>query len=145
VTTTAARRKITKQNMEGLITIQSDYSVEETIDRVVSIVQSKGMTVFVRINHAVNASNQGLQLRPTELIIFGNPKAGTVLMQDKQTSGIDLPVKALAWQDEAGKIWLTYNDITWVATRHDLTEKSHPVVEAIEEGMKLVSNAAARK
>jgi|SRR6185312_137519 len=131
--------------MKGLITIQSGYSVKETIDRIASIVQSKGLTVFARIDHAENALKQGLQLRPTELIIFGNPQAGTVLMQDKQTSGIDLPVKALAWQDEAGKIWLTYNDTIWIADRHDLTEKSKSVVKAMEEGMRLVSNAATKK
>ena len=131
--------------MKGLITIQSDYSVKETIDRIASIVQSKGLTVFARIDHEDNALKQGLQLRPTELIIFGNPQAGTVLMQDKQTSGIDLPVKAFAWQDEAGKIWLTYNDTIWIADRHDLTEKSDSVVKAIEEGMTLVSNAATKK
>ena len=131
--------------MNGLITIQSDYSVKETIDRVASIVQSKELTVFARIDHADNAAKQGMQLRPTELIIFGNPKAGTVLMQDRQTSGIDLPVKALAWQDEQGKIWLTYNDTNWIANRHELTEKSDSMVKAIEEGMALVSNRATKK
>lgn len=131
--------------MNGLITTQSDYSVKVTIDRVASIVQSKGLTVFARIDHADNAANQGLQLRPTELIIFGNPKAGTVLMQDKQTSGIDLPVKALAWQDEEGKVWLTYNDTNWIANRHGLSEKSESVVRAIEEGMTLVTNGASKK
>jgi len=131
--------------MNGLITTQSDYSVKVTIDKVASIVQSKGLTVFARIDHADNAANQGLQLRPTELIIFGNPKAGTVLMQDKQTSGIDLPVKALAWQDEEGKVWLTYNDTNWIANRHGLSEKSESVVKAIEEGMALVTNGATKK
>ena len=82
--------------MAGLITIQSDYSVKETIDRLTTIVESKELNVFLRVDHANNAAKQGLQLRPTELIIFGNPKAGTVLMQDNQTAGIDLPVKALA-------------------------------------------------
>ncbi|MGN6249175.1 MAG: DUF302 domain-containing protein [Ginsengibacter sp.] len=131
--------------MNGLITTQSDYSVKETIDRIASIVQSKGLTVFARIDHGDNAAKQGLQLRPTELIIFGNPKAGTVLMQDKQTSGIDLPVKALAWQDVEGKVWLTYNDTNWIANRHGLSEKSESVVKAIEEGMALVTNGAAKK
>jgi|SRR5690242_161045 uncharacterized protein (DUF302 family) len=131
--------------MNGLITTQSKYSVKETIDRVASIVQSKGLTVFARIDHGDNAAKQGLQLRPTELIIFGNPKAGTVLMQDKQTSGIDLPVKALAWQDEEGKVWLTYNDTNWIANRHGLSEKSASVIKAIEEGMALVTNGATKK
>jgi uncharacterized protein (DUF302 family) len=131
--------------MDGLITIQSEHSVKETIDRLVSIVQSKGMTVFSRIDHADNALKQGMPLRPTELLIFGNPKAGTVLMQDKQESGIDLPIKALAWQDESGKTWLTYNRVKWIADRHGLTEKTAAVVKAIEEGMVLVIQEAAKK
>ena len=130
--------------MNGLITIQSDYSVKETINRLASIVESKVLTVFARIDHAGNAEKADMTLRPTELLIFGNPKAGTVLMQDKQTAGIDLPVKALAWQDEAGKIWLTYNDTKWIADRHDLTEISHQTLKAIEEGMTLVVNAATK-
>jgi len=128
--------------MKGLTTIQSDYPVKETIDRIASIVESKGLTVFLRIDHADNAAKQGMHIRPTELIIFGNPKAGTVLMQDKQTAGIDLPVKALAWEDETGKVWLTYNDTKWLAERHGLTEKSETILKAIEEGMMLVSTAA---
>lgn len=128
--------------MKGLITTQSNYSVKETIDRIASTVESKGLTVFLRIDHSGNAAKQGLHIRPTELIIFGNPKAGTVLMQDKQTAGIDLPVKALAWEDEAGKVWLTYNDIKWLADRHDLTENSAIILKAIEDGMALVSKAA---
>ena len=131
--------------MAGLITIQSDYSVKETIDRLTTIVESKALTVFIRVDHANNAAKQGLQLRPTELIIFGNPKAGTVLMQDNQTAGIDLPVKALAWEDEAGKVWLTYNDTKWMADRHDLTEKTQAVLKAIEEGMAFVTQSAAKK
>ena len=119
--------------------------MKETIDRLVSIVESKGITVFARIDHAVNAVEQGMQLRPTELLIFGNPKAGTVLMQDKQTSGIDLPLKALAWEDESGKVWLCYNEARWVAERHDLTGKSHPVAKAIDEGMTNFLIAAAAK
>lgn len=134
-----------KEIMKGLITIQSDYSVKETVDRLASTVESKGLTVFLRVDHADNAAKQGLQLRPTELIIFGNPKAGTVLMQDKQTAGIDLPVKALAWQDETGKVWLTYNDTAWTAERHDLTQKSEATLKAIEEGMTLVSKLATQK
>ena len=131
--------------MKGLITIESDFFVKETINRLVSIVESKGLTVFARIDHADNAAKTGMALRPTELIIFGNPKAGTVLMQDQQTSGIDLPVKALAWQDEAGNNWLTYNDIKWMGERHDLTQKSNFALEAIEEGLTLAINTATKK
>lgn len=128
--------------MKGLITIQSDYAVKETIDKIALIVESKGLTVFLRMDHADNAAKQELHLRPTELIIFGNPNAGTVLMQDKQTAGIDLPVKALAWEDEEGKVWLTYNDTKWFADRHELTGRSAAVLKAIEDGMTLVSKAA---
>jgi len=129
--------------MNGLKTIQSDYSVAETINRLVDVAEEKGLTIFSRIDHAGNATKQGLQLRPTELIVFGNPKAGTILMQDEQTSGIDLPVKALAWEDTSGKVWLTYNDVTWIADRHNLSEKSNSVVKAIEDGMELMCNNAA--
>jgi len=131
--------------MNGLTTIASDFPVKETIDRLASVVISKGMTVFARINHGDNAVQHGLELRPTELIIFGNPNAGTVLMQDKQTSGIDLPVKALAWEDEQGAVWLTYNDAGWIGTRHGLTEKSDTVLHAIGDGMALVTGAATKK
>ena len=131
--------------MNGLTTIASDFTVKETIDRIASIVTSKGMTVFARIDHGENAVQAGLELRPTELIIFGNPKAGTVLMQDKQTSGIDLPVKILAWEDEHGAVWLTYNDAGWIGERHELTEQSAGVLNSIGDGMALVSAAAAKK
>ncbi len=131
--------------MTGLITISSEFSVKETIDRLASIVQSKGLTVFVRIDHAANALENGLQLRPTELIIFGNPKGGTPLMQDKQPSGIDLPVKALAWQDESGKAWLTYNETAWLKDRHSLTDNSNQAIKAIKDGMTMVCTAAVKR
>ena len=131
--------------MNGLITIQSEFRAKETIDRLAAIVESKGMTVFARIDHAANAEQVGLQLRPTELIIFGNPKAGTFLIQDIQTSGIDLPVKALAWEDENGKTWLTHNETGWITERHQLTSKSANTIKAIEDGMKIVSLAATKK
>lgn len=131
--------------MNGLITIESDYSVKETIDRLVSIAASKGLTIFSRIDHADNAIKNGLELRPTELVIFGNPKVGTALMQDNQMTGMDLPLKAMAWQDEKGKIWLTYNDMNWIANRYILKEKSLATVKTIETGMAAACNAAAKK
>lgn len=131
--------------MTGLKTIESGFPVGVTMDRLSSLIESKGMTVFLRLDHADNARKVGLELRATELLVFGNPQAGTVLMQDKQTSGIDLPVKALAWQDEMGKVWLTYNEADWLSIRHDLTGKSEPTLKAIAEGMALVCNAAAKE
>ena len=103
------------------------------------------MIVFARIDHAGNAAKKGMQLRPTELLIFGNPKAGTFLIQDKQTAGIDLPVKALAWQDESGKVWLTHINTRWIADRHDLSEKNIPVIRAIEDGISLICNEVVKK
>src|SRR5690348_12603223 len=104
----------------GLVTIASNFSVKETIDRLVRTIAPLGLKVFARIDHAAGAQQAGLTLRPTELVVFGNPKGGTPLMQDKQTSGIDLPVKALAWEDADGKVWLTYEEASWIAERHGL-------------------------
>lgn len=122
--------------MNGLITRPSKYPVKETLDRLAATIQQKGMHVFARVDHAANATEVNMPLRPTELIIFGNPKAGTVLMQDQQTAGLDLPLHALAWQDEQGQVWLTYSDAQWIAGRHGLSEKSSAVVNAINEGIK---------
>ena len=131
--------------MNGLISIRSNYSVSETVNRIASIAGSKGLMIFSRIDHSGNASQQGLQLRPTELIIFGNPKAGTFLMQDEQTSGIDLPLKALAWEDASGKVWLSYNDVDWIAQRHNLTEKSKSITKAIKDVMELICHEATEQ
>ena len=128
----------------GLTTIASDFPVKETIERLTSIAQAKDMMVFARIDHTNNATQAGLTLRPTVLLIFGNPKAGTFLMQDKQISGIDLPIKALAWQDEHGKTWLTYNDSDWLAERHGLNEKSGGILKAMADLITTVINAAAK-
>lgn len=102
----------------GLITVSSAHGVKETIDRFENDMKSKGMTIFARIDHAAGAKAVGLTLRPTELLIFGNAKAGTPLMQSHQTLGIDLPLKVLAWEDAAGKVWLSYNEPVWLAARH---------------------------
>jgi uncharacterized protein (DUF302 family) len=122
-------------NSNGLITIASRFSVGETLDRLTVALTEAGLRVFARIDHARGAEEVGLSLRPTELLIFGHPKGGTPLMQDKQTVGIDLPVKALAWEDEEGKVWLTYNEAAWLATRHGLGASSTKAVEAIETGL----------
>jgi uncharacterized protein (DUF302 family) len=131
--------------MQGLITISSKYPVKETIDRFVDIAESRGLTVFSRIDYMENALPFGVVLRPTELIIFGNPKTGSPLMLDKQTVGIDLPMKALAWQDDSGAVWLTYNDPEWIKERHGLSGKeTASIIKAIEEGMNLATRAAAQ-
>ena len=127
----------------GLITVASDWSVDETIDRLQAAVTAAGLLVFARIDHARNAAQVGLHLRPTELLIFGNPRGGTPLMQDRQTSGIDLPVKALAWQDVDGKVWLSYNAAAWLADRHHLGPGSEATINAIQAGLATVVHQAA--
>ena len=103
---------------DGLISVPSMRGVKDAIDRLERDVKTKGMTVFARVDHAAGAKEAGLALRPTELLIFGNAKAGTPLMQAHQTIGVDLPLKVLAWEDAAGKVWLSYNDPAWLAARH---------------------------
>jgi uncharacterized protein (DUF302 family) len=102
----------------GLVAVKSAHGVKDTIDRLASDVTAKGLTVFARIDHAQGAHEAGLALRPTELLIFGNAKGGTPLMQSRQTIGIDLPLKALAFEDADGTVWLCYNDPAWLAARH---------------------------
>jgi len=104
----------------GIIKLKSRYSVSETINRLEEILSKKGMTIFRRVDHTAGAKKVGLDLRPTQLLIFGNPKVGTPLMQCAQTAALDLPQKALAWQDESGQVWLAYNDPAYMAKRHDI-------------------------
>lgn len=105
---------------EGLITLKSNHSVKNTADRLEKQLNEKGMTIFKRVNHTAGAKKAGLELRPTELVIFGNPKVGTPLMQCQQTAAIDLPQKALIWEDKAGDVWLAYNDPDYMAKRHGI-------------------------
>jgi uncharacterized protein (DUF302 family) len=115
----------------GLVTIASKYPVRDAIDRLESALRAKGVRIFARIDHAAGAASVDMPLRPTEVLIFGNPKAGTPLMQANQTIGLDLPLKILAWQDADGKVWLTYNDPHWLARRHRLDDSAKPAVEAL--------------
>jgi uncharacterized protein (DUF302 family) len=128
---------------DGLVTTRSAHSVPETIERLVSAVTSRGMTVFARVDHAAGAAKVGLELRPTMVVLFGNPMGGTPLMQDRQTAGIDLPVKALAWEDGDGAVWLTYNDPRWLARRHGLRAASAAAVATMDAGLAAVTGEAA--
>lgn len=105
---------------QGLITRESAFGPKETADRLEAAVKANGLFVFARIDHAAGAAAVGLTLPPTEVLIFGNAKGGTPLMQARQEIGIDLPLKALVWQDEEGKTWLSYNDPAWLAERHGM-------------------------
>jgi uncharacterized protein (DUF302 family) len=127
---------------QGLKTIPSSYGPKDTMDRLEAEVKAKGMTVFARIDHAEGAQGGGLSLRPTELLIFGNAKAGTPLMQSVQTIGIDLPLKALVWQDPSGDTWLSYNDPVWLAKRHELGVETQAMVSMMADAMDAVAKAA---
>lgn len=107
----------------GLITKKSHYSVKETLDRLETILKKKGITVALRWSHDQRAAGVGMKLRPTELLVFGNPKLGTHFFTSNQAAGIDLPLKALAWQDDKGQVWLSYNDPAYVANRHNIHDR----------------------
>ena len=115
----------------GLVSVQSRVSASETLDRLLSAIAARKLTVFARVDHAAGAASVGMPLRPTEVVLFGNPKGGTPLMQECQTAGIDLPLKALVWQDAEGKVWLTYNDPAWIGQRHGLGGASAPAANAM--------------
>jgi uncharacterized protein (DUF302 family) len=129
----------------GLITIASAFSVAETIDRLAAAVVSRGLAVFARIDHAAGATEVGMPLRPTQVLIFGNPKGGTPLMQERQSAGIDLPLKALAWEDADGKVWLSTNDAAWIAQRHGLGAPSQQAVNAMAAGLAALTKAATTR
>ena len=103
---------------DGLIAVESLRGAKDTMDRLESVAKDRGLTVFARIDHAAGAARVGRKLRATEVLIFGNPQGGTPFMECAQSVGIDLPLKALVWQDEAGKVWLGYNDPAYLAARH---------------------------
>jgi len=128
----------------GLETVASAFPVAETVDRLAAAAEAAGMTVFARVDHAAGAAEVGLPLRPTELILVGNPRGGTPLMQDAQTAGIDLPLRALAWEDADGRVWVTTNDTAWIAARHGLGEASAAAVSAVSAGLaRIVGEATA--
>jgi uncharacterized protein (DUF302 family) len=126
--------------IEGLITVPSRFGPTETMDRLEAEIKAKGLTIFARIDHAAGAAEVGLALRPTELLIFGNAKGGTPLMQVAQTIGIDLPLKALVFQDEQGRTSLAYNDPAWLAKRHGAA--ALPAVQAMTGMLAAVAGKA---
>jgi uncharacterized protein (DUF302 family) len=125
----------------GFVNVKSNNNVKETGDRLEKVLKQKGMTVFVRIDHAAGAKKVGKILRPMELIIFGNPKVGAPLMQCSQTVGLDLPQKALIWEDEAGLVWFSYNAPGYLDKRHGLAKCSQ-VLKKIENALRNFAVAA---
>lgn len=109
--------------IDGLITKSSPHGVSETLDRLERVLESKGITVALRWPHGERAGGVDIALRDTEVMIFGNPTIGSHLMTSAQTAGIDLPMKALAWRDADGQVWLAYNDPHWIARRHGIDDR----------------------
>jgi len=126
----------------GLTTHPSQHTPRDTMNRLEAAVKAKGMTVFARIDHAAGADSVGLSLRPTELLIFGNARAGTPLMQSVPTIAIDLPLKAIVWEDPAGQTWLSYNDPAWLATRHGLDGTTDAVIAQMSRALDEMAKAA---
>jgi uncharacterized protein (DUF302 family) len=106
----------------GIVSTASNHPVPETLDRLESIAKAKGITIFARIDFSGDAARNGLEMRPTQLLIFGNPKAGTPLMVAAPSAALDLPLKALAWEDASGKVWVSYNAPEYIGARHGLPE-----------------------
>jgi uncharacterized protein (DUF302 family) len=128
---------------EGLIEVKSALGPKETMDKLETVVKSKNLNVFARIDHADGAMKVGKTLRPTELLIFGNPQGGTPLMECAQSAGIDLPLKALVWVDASGQTMLGYNDPAYLAKRHDAA--NCPVVENLKKALMGIAQEATTK
>jgi uncharacterized protein (DUF302 family) len=125
----------------GLVSVRSPHGVAETLDRLEQAAREAGVAIAARIDHSANAAKVGQTLRPTALLLFASPKVGTPLIQARQTVGIDLPLKALAWEDERGQVWLTYNAPAYLATRHNLPVDA---VEAMRQGLERLVERATR-
>lgn len=128
----------------GMITVKSHHSVKVTLDRLEAVLKKKGITIVTRWSHDAGAKKVDIALRPTELLIFGNPKLGSHMFTSNQTAGIDLPLKALAWEDEKGQVWLTYNDPQYIADRHGIKDRAEIVKKMTGALAKLTGKAAGK-
>lgn len=129
---------------DGLISKKSNHSVKSTLDRLENILKKKGLTIAMRWSHDEGGKKAGIPLRPTELLVFGNPKMGTHFFTSNQTAGIDLPMKALAWEDKNGQVWLSYNDPSYIAGRHDIKNRSE-IVKKMTGALNKMTDAAIAK
>jgi uncharacterized protein (DUF302 family) len=127
---------------DGVVTIPSTFSVEETADRMENVLNKKGMTIFNRIKHSEGAANVGIELRKTELIIFGNPKVGSPLIKCQQSVAIDLPQKALIWEDADAKVWISYNDPGYLEKRHNISG-CEEVISKIKKALDGITKSAS--
>jgi uncharacterized protein (DUF302 family) len=128
--------------VDGLITERGNFGPEETMKRLEAEVNAKGLTVFAHVDHAAGAAAVGLPLRPTDLLIFGNAKGGTPLMQAVQSIGIDLPLKMLVWQDADGATWVSYNDPAWLTRRHGLDDSTKATANALAGALNAIAAKA---
>lgn len=128
-------------NVEGLVSKPSPHGVAETLDRLEGVLEDKGIRVALRWPHGDRASGAGIELRETAVLVFGNPKIGSHLMTSRQTAGIDLPMKALAWRDADGQVWLGYNDPEWIARRHGIDDRDD-VIEKMSKALDGLTDAA---
>jgi uncharacterized protein (DUF302 family) len=128
--------------VDGLVTVPSDCGLEDMVRQLEAAIRSRGMTIFAHIDHAAAAAEVGLALRPTRLLIFGHAKAGTPLMQAVQTIGIDLPLRVLVWQDEAGRCWLGYNEPHWLANRHGIGTAASATLDSMTAMLQAVAEEA---
>jgi len=119
-------------NGKGLIDISSSHSVDETVERVKGILQAKGITLFVLVDHSGEAAKAGMKMPPTKLLIFGNPKGGTPVMLGAPSAAIDLPLKILVWEDVQGKVWITYNSPSYLQERHNIPPDLLPNIAVVE-------------
>jgi len=127
---------------DGLVSCLSSHGPKETMDRLIAAVAERGMMILARVDYAGAAAKVGMELRQTEVVLFGNPKAGTPLMQAVQTIGIDLPLKALVWQDGEGRTWLGYNDPKWLAKRHGVAAGMEQTLGAMTDVLAAIAKAA---
>jgi uncharacterized protein (DUF302 family) len=125
----------------GLVICISSFGPKETMDRLAAVT-TRGISIMARIDHAAGAAAIGMELRPTEVLIFGNPRAGAPLMQAVQIVGIDLPLKALVWQDEDGTTWLAYNDLQWLAQRHGADAGLNRTLRTMADALAAVAREA---
>jgi uncharacterized protein (DUF302 family) len=128
---------------DGLVAVKSPHGVKDTVDRLEAAAKARGLNVFLRVDHAAGAKKVGKDLRPTELLVFGNPQGGTPLMECAQSAGIDLPLKALAWQDASGQAWLSYNDPQYLADRHGAKDCG-PVARNLRKALDSLAQEAVR-
>jgi uncharacterized protein (DUF302 family) len=124
-----------------LVTLPSAYGTNETVERLKSLLDQKKIQLFAHIDHAAGAKQVGMSLRPTQVLIFGNPQAGTPLMQSRQTIGLDLPLRVLVWEDGTGKVWLSYRRVADLARSHHVTDRDE-TVKALDEGLAALARAA---